>query len=133
MTSAPVTNRGSNTGQPPPRPAGPMGGPMRGPGGMMGMPAQKAKDFKGTTRRLLGYLRPYTGQLIIVLLTALLSTIFTIVGPKIMGQATTILFEGLIAKAQGIPGASIDFGAIANILMILIVLYFISSAFSYLQ
>ena len=133
MTSAPVTNRGSNTGQPPPRPAGPMGGPMRGPGGMMGMPAQKAKDFKGTTHRLLGYLRPYTGQLIIVLLTALLSTIFTIVGPKIMGQATTILFEGLIAKAQGIPGASIDFGAIANILMILIVLYFISSAFSYLQ
>ncbi|HKP52964.1 MAG TPA: ABC transporter ATP-binding protein [Chloroflexia bacterium] len=114
--------------------AGPMrGGPMRGPGGMMGMPVQKAKDFRGTARRLLGYMRPYRLQLLIVLLTAVLSTIFTIVGPKIMGEATTKLFEGLIAKSQGVPGAAIDFGGIATILMILVVLYLISSAFSYLQ
>ncbi|HEY0071002.1 MAG TPA: ABC transporter ATP-binding protein [Chloroflexia bacterium] len=113
------------------RPMG--GGPMRGPGGMMGMPVQKAKDFRGTARRLLGYMRPYRLQLVIVLLTAVLSTLFNIVGPKIMGEATTRLFEGLIAKSQGIPGASIDFGAIANILLVLVVLYLISSAFSYLQ
>ncbi|MEO8285155.1 MAG: ABC transporter ATP-binding protein [Chloroflexota bacterium] len=107
---------------------------MRGPGGgMMGMPVQKAKDFRGTTKRLLAYLRPYRLQLIIVVLTAILSTVFSIVGPKIMGEATTKLFEGLIAKYQGIPGAAIDFASIGNILMLLIVLYLISAAFSYLQ
>ncbi|MDQ3927967.1 MAG: ABC transporter ATP-binding protein, partial [Chloroflexota bacterium] len=108
-------------------------GPMRGPGGMMGMPVQKAKDFKGTARRLIGYMRPYRPQLAIVLLTAALGTLFNIVGPKIMGEATTKLFEGLIARMQGVPGAQIDFGGIANILLILVVLYVISSAFSYLQ
>ncbi|HYP39760.1 MAG TPA: ABC transporter transmembrane domain-containing protein, partial [Chloroflexia bacterium] len=106
---------------------------MRGPGGMMGMPVQKAKDFRGTARRLLGYMRPYRLQLVIVLLTAVLGTAFNIVGPKIMGEATTKLFEGLIARSQGVPGAAIDFGGIANILLILVVLYLISSAFMYLQ
>src|SRR5438552_8033128 len=65
---------------------GPMGGPGRGPGGgpmgMLTMPVQKPKDFKGTARRLLGYLRPYRGQLYVVVLAAVLSTIFSIVGPK---------------------------------------------------
>lgn len=117
---------------------GPVGGPGRGPGGgpmggMLTMPVQKAKDFKGTARRLLGYLRPYRMQLIIVLLAAVLSTLFSIVGPKIMGQATTKLFEGLIAKFQGVPGAAIDFGYISQILLILAGLYVISSLFSYLQ
>ncbi|MEA2574500.1 MAG: ATP-binding cassette, subfamily multidrug efflux pump, partial [Chloroflexia bacterium] len=129
MSAAPRSNNGGPpAGSPPARP---MGGPMRG--GMMGMPVQKAKDFKGTAKRLLGYMRPYRLQLLIVLLTAVLSTLFTIVGPKIMGEATTKLFEGLIAKAQGVPGAAIDFAGIANILLILVVLYLISSAFSYLQ
>ncbi|HUP28024.1 MAG TPA: ABC transporter ATP-binding protein [Chloroflexia bacterium] len=114
-------------------PGGPIGGPMRGPGGMMGMPVQKAKDFKGTTRRLLGYLRPYRMQLMLVLLMAVLGTVFSIVGPKIMGEATTKLFEGLMARARGVPGASIDFAGIANILLILVVLYVISAVFSYLQ
>jgi ATP-binding cassette subfamily B protein len=100
---------------------------------MMGMPVQKARDFRGTARRLLGYMQPYRLQLVIVLLTALLGTAFNIVGPKIMGEATTKLFEGLIAKSQGVPGATIDFAGIANILLILVVLYLISSAFMYLQ
>jgi ATP-binding cassette subfamily B multidrug efflux pump len=106
-----------------------MGGPM---GMGLGIPVQRAKDFKGTLRRLLGYLRPYKVQLIIVVLMAVLSTLFSIVGPKIMGNATTKIFEGLIAKFQGIPGAAIDFGYIANLLELLIVLYLISSFFNYL-
>jgi ATP-binding cassette subfamily B protein len=99
----------------------------------MGIPVQRAKDFKGTVRRLLGYLRPYKVQLIVVVLTAVLSTLFSIVGPKIMGNATTKIFEGLIAKFQGIPGAAIDFGYIANILELLIGLYLFSAFFNYLQ
>lgn len=131
MSAAPARNNdGPPAGN---QPARPMAGPMRGPGGMMGMPVQKARDFRGTARRLLGYMRPYRLQLVIVLLTAVLGTAFNIVGPKIMGEATTKLFEGLIARSQGVPGAAIDFGGIANILLILVVLYLISSAFMYLQ
>lgn len=107
-------------------------GPMRGPG-MMGMPAQKAKDFKGTARRLLAYLNPFKMSLIVVLITAILSTTFGIVGPKIMGEATTKLFNGLMAKFQGNPNATIDFNGIATILLILIGLYIISAGFSYAQ
>ncbi len=102
-------------------------------GGMLTMPVQKPKDFKGTGRRLLGYLRPYRLQLILVLLAAVLSTLFSIVGPKIMGQATTKLFEGLMARFRGVPGAAIDFGYIGQILTVLAGLYIISSLFSYLQ
>lgn len=116
------------------RPMG-MGGPMRGPMGPMpmGMPVQKAKDFKGTVRRLLGYLGPYRFQVGLVLLMAVLGTLFSIVGPKMLGQATTKLFEGLVAKFQQVPGAAIDFGYIANLLLILSLLYLISAAFNYLQ
>ena len=106
------------------------GGPM---GGMIGMPVQKAKDVKGTLRRMLGYLRPYKWQLVLVIALAILSTVFSILGPKIMGEATTKLFEGLIARMQGVPGAAIDFGFIGQILMILIGLYVISAVFGYLQ
>ncbi|HEX6608565.1 MAG TPA: ABC transporter ATP-binding protein [Chloroflexia bacterium] len=111
------------------RPGGPMGGPFGG----MGMPVEKAKDFKGSARRLIAYLRPHRAALGAVLLMAILSQVFSILGPKILGQATTKLFEGLIAKYQGVPGASIDFNYISQILMILAGLYVISSAFSYLQ
>ncbi|HST04519.1 MAG TPA: ABC transporter ATP-binding protein [Chloroflexia bacterium] len=107
-----------------------MGGPF---GGMIGMPVQKAKDTKGTLRRMLGYLRPYKMQLVLVITLAILSTVFSILGPKIMGEATTKLFEGLIAKMQGVPGAGIDFGFIGQILMILAGLYIISAVFGYLQ
>ncbi|MEO5953073.1 MAG: ABC transporter ATP-binding protein [Chloroflexia bacterium] len=105
---------------------------MRGPG-MMGMPAQKAKDFKGTAKRLLVYLRPYRMSLLIVVLTAVLSTVFSIAGPKIMGEATTKLFEGLKARFEGNPNAVIDFSGIATILLILIGLYIISAGFTYIQ
>jgi ATP-binding cassette, subfamily B, multidrug efflux pump len=114
---------------------GPGRGPMGGPGGFggFGMPVQKATDFKGTLRRLLGYLRPYRLQLIVVLVAAVLGTVFNIVGPKLLGQATTKLFEGLMAKYTHVPGAAIDFGYIGNILMVLTFLYVTSAVFTYLQ
>jgi ATP-binding cassette subfamily B multidrug efflux pump len=143
MSALPRDDRGARTehGRPVGPQAGPMRGPMGGPGrgpgagpmGMLTMPVQKPKDFKGTARRLLGYLRPYRVSLIVVLIAAVLSTLFSIVGPKIMGEATTKLFEGLIARYQGVPGATIDFGSIAQILMVLVGLFFISAIFSYVQ
>lgn len=108
----------------------------RGPGGGrpgMGMPVQKAKNFKGSLKRLITYLKPYKLQLLLVLLAAIMSTIFAIVSPKIMGKATTKLFEGVMMKLKGIPGATIDFGYIGNIVLLLIGLYIISAAFSYIQ
>jgi ATP-binding cassette subfamily B protein len=100
--------------------------------GMMGMPVEKAKDFRGTVRRLLGYLQPFRLSLLVVLLMAILATVFSILGPKIMGNATTKLFEGLMAKFQGVPGAGIDFGYIGQLLLILAGLYVISSVFNYI-
>lgn len=112
------------------RPAGP-----RHPGGHPGqmMPAEKAKDFKGSLKRLLGYLRPRRVTLAVIFLMAILSTVFSIVSPKILGKATTKLFEGIMAKAKGVPGASIDFHYISEILLILIGLYLFSALFSYFQ
>lgn len=111
-----------------------MGGP-RHPGGHPGqmMPAQKAKDFKGSLKRLVGYLRPRRGTLIVIFLTAILSTVFSIASPKILGKAITKLLEGVIAMAKGTPGAGIDFTYITQILLILIGLYLFSAAFSYIQ
>jgi len=108
---------------------GPLGGPLMG----MGRPVQKAKNFKGTLRRLLAYLKPRRLQLISVFLLAILSTVFSIVSPKIMGKATTLLFEGMMAKYKHIPGAGVDFEAIARIILLLIGLYLISAIFSYFQ
>ena len=107
------------------------GGPM-GPGMMM-MAGQKAKDFKGTLRRLLAYLQPFRPQLIAIFCAAILSTVFMIVGPKIMGNAITELFEGIYAKMKGVPGAAVDFKAIAHMLLLLGGLYLVSSLFSYIQ
>jgi ATP-binding cassette subfamily B multidrug efflux pump len=118
------------------RPGGPGGpGPMGrgGPFGGMGMPVQKAKNFRGTLFRLLGYFKPQRGALVAVLVTAIISTIFNIIGPKILGLATTKLFEGVIAKFEHLPGASIDFTYIGDVLGILAVLYIISSIFGYIQ
>jgi len=117
------------------RPGGGMqGGPMgRGGWGAMGMPVQKAKDFKGTAMRLLGYFLPQKFLLMIVLVTAIIGTVFNIVGPKILGLATTKLFEGLLLKFRGVPGASVDFNYIAHVLLILLGLYIVSSIFIYIQ
>ncbi|MFE8698463.1 ABC transporter ATP-binding protein [Cytobacillus sp. FJAT-53684] len=108
-------------------------GPGPGGGGGMMMMGQKAKDFKGTLKRLLAYLKPRKYQLIAVFFAAILSTVFMIVGPKIMGTAITELFEGAYGKLQGTPGAAIDFAKIGQILLILAGLYVFSSLFSYLQ
>ena len=120
------------------RPGGMQGGPMgRGGWGALGMPVQKAKDFQGTARRLLGYFLPQKFLLLIVLGTAILGTAFNIVGPKILGLATTKLFEDLIAKYQAFlrhqPAPGVDFGYIATVLLILLGLYLISAIFMYVQ
>lgn len=100
-------------------------------------PVQKAKDFNGTMRRLIVYLKPHRVQLSIVVAFAVLSTVFTIAGPKILGKATTKLFDGLMGKYGAIllhqPLPSIDFVYIGRIIVLLIGLYAISSVFSYIQ
>ncbi|GGF97602.1 hypothetical protein GCM10010912_47910 [Paenibacillus albidus] len=114
-----------------PRHRGPGPGGPGGPGMML--PAEKAKDFKGTLRRLIRYLRPRQVQLLIVLITAIASTVFSIFSPKVMGKATTKLFEGAYGKLMGVEGATIDYGYINDILLILGGLYLFSSLFSYIQ
>ncbi len=109
---------------------GPMGGPGHGPGANATQP--KPKNFKETTNKLIkNYLLKYRVALIIVFIFAIGSTIFTIVGPKILGNATTEIFNGLISKLSG--GDGIDFGKIAQILLTLLGLYVISSIFSFIQ
>ena len=105
-----------------------------GPAGGFGMVVQKPKNFRATLRRLLGYFRPQIIPLAAVVFAAIVSAAFTIVGPKILGQAITKLFDGWVAKFYlKIPGASIDFTYIDNILLLLVGLYIISAAFGYLQ
>ena len=110
----------------------PMGRPGGGPRGMV-QPAPKVKDFKGTAKRLLTYLKPYKLHFFAVFFLAALSTLFNIVSPKIMGQATTELFEGMMEKLQAVPGAGVDFGFIKYILITLAALYLASALFGYLQ
>ena len=114
------------------------GGPMgRGGWGALGRPVEKPKNFKGTALRLLGYFLPQKYRLIIVLVTSIIGTAFNIVGPKILGLATTKLFNGLIAKFTALqhhlPAPGIDFGYIGRILLILLGLYIISAIFLYIQ
>ena len=92
----------------------------------------KPKNFKKTAKKLFKeYLSQYKGRLLIVLLFTIASTVFTIVGPKILGNATTEIFNGLVSKFTG--GAGIDFGVIGQILLTLLVLYIISTLFSVIQ
>lgn len=107
-------------------------GPPIGRGGGFGGKPENAKDFKGTMLHLTEYLRPYKISVAVVVLFACFSSIFSIVGPKILGKATTKLFEGLIAWAMG-TGLLTDFRYIRNRLLLLAVLYVISAVFSYLQ
>ena len=106
-----------------------MGPGGHGAAGMM--PGEKAKNFKGTMKQLIAYLSRYLPAIIAVLVCAVASCIFSIVGPKILGEATTKLFEGVIAMLTGTGG--IDFTAIAQILIFLACLYALSAALSYLQ
>jgi ATP-binding cassette subfamily B multidrug efflux pump len=117
-----------------PKPGRPIMGFGRGAGPHnIGKPIEKAKDFKGTLRRLLIYLKPYRVKFIIIFLAAVSSTVFSIVSPKVMGQAITKLFEGFLMKMKGLPNAAIDFKYILNIIFILIGIYVISAIFNFIQ
>ena len=148
---------------PPPRPRGPQGPGPGGPGGhALVMPTAKAKDFRGTMRRLAGMLRRERTLLILVVLLAVVSVAFAVVGPKILGHATNILFEGVVSKqipagvtkeqavaglrAKGQdriadmvsamtldPGHGVDFNALARTLLLLIGVYLLSALFAWLQ
>ena len=107
-------------------------GPKFNPGmhGMRGG-GEKAKDFKGTIAKLFRYLKPYYFKLVIVIIFAAASTVFSIVGPKILAKATDKLSEGIMAKVSGTGG--IDFEYIGYIIWILVGLYLVSALFSYIQ
>jgi ATP-binding cassette subfamily B multidrug efflux pump len=113
----------------------PRRGPMGGHGPMGGraimMSGEKARDFKGTMLKLIRYLGAYKVAVSVVIVFAMASTIFSIVGPKILGQATTKLFEGVLAQIAGT--GSIDFGYIGNIILLMTGLYLLSSLFSFIQ
>lgn len=122
-------NRGS--GRPSPGPAGPGGMGHGGPMALMRR-GEKARDFRGTMRRLLQALRPFRWSFAVVFLFATASTVFNILGPKILGKATTKLFEGVMARFAG-TGAGIDFVYIGNILLLMAGLYLLASLFAFLQ
>ena len=105
----------------------------RRPIGGLGVPVQKAKDFKGTLARLTAYLRPHRAGLVVVTLAGAVGTLFSVLGPKILGLATTKIFQGFLAKAARVPGAAIDFDYVARILLGLVGLYIIGNAFQYLM
>jgi ATP-binding cassette subfamily B protein len=144
----------------PPRRGGGMGGP--GGGHMSMAPAEKSKDFSASGRRLLGQLRPHRWMISIVVALAVVSVAFNIAGPKILGDATTLLFQGVVSKqlpagvsaqeyvaklrAEGnnqladmlagmhvTPGAGVDFGAIGRLLLLLAAVYLLSAVFGWLQ
>ena len=105
----------------------PHGGPM----GHGRMGTEKAKDFSGAIRKLLGYMKRYKGRIAVMLIFAVAGTAFNIAGPKILGKATTELFNGLVGKVNGTGG--IDFGKIGMILLWTMGLYLLSALFSFVQ
>jgi ATP-binding cassette subfamily B protein len=106
-------------------------GPFGGSHGPMGT-VEKARDFRGTMRKLISYLGSYRTQILIVFIFAIGSTIFSIVGPKILGRATTKLFEGVIGLING-TGEGIDFDYIKDIILLTMGLYATSAVFSFVQ
>ena len=141
--------------RPPPRPGG-------GPFGGVGLPAEKPKNFKGTFRRLVATLRPELPRILLVVVFAIVSVTFAVVGPKILGNATDIIFNGVVSqqipagltKEQAVaalnaagqtqqaqmlasmnvtPGSGIDFTALRNTLLFVAVIYIFSSVFSWAQ
>ena len=105
---------------------------MPKPRGPMGNKPEKAKDFKGTMKKLMGNLKPFKIVMILVVIFSIGSAAFNIVGPKILGNATTEIFNGLVNKVSG-TGSGINFDKIGKILATLIALYFVSFIFSFLQ
>ncbi len=118
-TPAPSQRRGSH-------------GPMRRGGPMAMMKGDTARDFKGTMKKLLDYLGAYKIGILVVMVFAIASTIFNIAGPKILGRATTTLFEGVMGMISG-TGQGIDFDTIGRILLLTGGLYLASAAFSFIQ
>ena len=117
--------------KPGPRRGGPLG--FSGPGGHgVQMQGEKAKNFKGTMSKFAKYISEFKVQISIVIIFAIASTIFAIVGPKILGKATTRLFEGVVGKISG-TGTGIDFKYIGTIVLISVGLYLVSALFSYIQ
>lgn len=112
-------------------PQRPRGGPMGRGGPMAMMAGEKARDFKGTMKRLINYLGKYRIAILFTLLMAAAATAFSIVGPKILGSATTTLYEGVMARISGT--GNIDFTAIRNILLRVLALYLISAMFRLMQ
>lgn len=108
----------------PPRRRGPMG---RGPMGS----GEKAKDFKGSIGKLIKYIGNYKFAVIVVMIFAASATVFNVIGPKILGKATTALSEGLMRKIQGVGG--MDFDYIGKILLLVLGLYLIAVIFSFMQ
>lgn len=106
------------------------GGPSHGPAGRM-MPGEKPRDFKGTMGKLLRFMGRFKGRIALVVLFAVGSTVFNIVGPKVLSEATTVLFDGAVAQAAG--AGSIDFDAIGRILLATLALYLASAACSWVQ
>ena len=121
----------NNTSRPPVR-RGPMGGHGPMGGGRMMAGGVKAKNFKGSSKKLLSYLKPFKWPMIFVMGFAALSTVFNIAGPKVLAKATDELASGIMKIVTGAEGG-IDFGYISMILLIMVGIYLLSSLFSYLQ
>ncbi len=159
--AGPAAGPGPGPGPGPATRRGPGGGRGHGPMGAM-MPTERAKDFKGSLRRLAGYLRPHKEQVAAVMVMALISVALSIIGPKILGRATNLLFEGVIGKqlppgltkesiiamlkAVGkdrmadmvsgmniVPGRGVDFAAIGRVLLTLAGIYLVSALFGWMQ
>jgi ATP-binding cassette, subfamily B, multidrug efflux pump len=129
---------GGRSGPGPQRPTSPMrgrgpmgGGPMAGGPMAMMRRGEKAKDFRGTMRKLIEYLGAYKLAILVIMIVTAGSTVFSIVGPKILGRATTKLFEGVVAKIAGT--GSIDFPAIGRVILTVLALYLASAVLSYIQ
>lgn len=103
---------------------GPMGGAMNGPS------SEKATDFKGTIKKLIAYMKPFKFAIILSFILAIVSTLIIVVGPKISGEATNVLFDGVLSK---IKGGSIDFERICQILLLMVGLYIVSTISSFVQ
>ncbi|MFN2147866.1 MAG: ABC transporter ATP-binding protein [Anaerolineales bacterium] len=108
------------------------GGPMGHGGPMAMMKGDKARDFKGTMIKLLRYIGSYRVAIVVVMLFAIASTVFVIIGPKVLGKATTKLFEGVLGQITG-TGTGIDFNYIGRIILTTLALYLGSAAFSFIQ
>jgi ATP-binding cassette, subfamily B, multidrug efflux pump len=110
---------------------GPFG---RGPGGMgMGLGGEKAKNFWNSMKMLFSRLSPYWRSMIFMLILSMMGTVFMIIGPKLMGNVTTRLFDGVMAKINHVQGSGIDFTYIGKIVLLLVCLYFVSAVCTYFQ